>query len=395
MGKKISFGLEMKDGEPPVRDIEALRKNFDIEKAMGYFLSGKLVEWLENRFCDEEAEKVNAIDKGAPTDVIQRQLCEALGVDMSEVKVDEGLDSEIVQRNNEKKDILRQRTSDQSIIAHAAQTAFNPGDLADLWNMDEPTIYLCGDSFKIRSRMTNRTYIGVLGTPKIEIDVNSCEELTEKGIKFENVALPEHLREKKAEKTKPCPKCGHENPATAKFCNECGATVDDKVSGALMPVPKVWKIPKTKLKIMFAAEFKKDFDRINEHKDKADAKVDENATFFMQMDEERKSTTNLSDDQKNTALMMICDGKYTEDDLIHLRISEDLSQGWAFTLDSFCILTTKIAEIIPYNLLTIDNGCLIVGETEISKYDILATYEATYIIFGFLNKMKYLFSKEN
>ncbi|MBE6095107.1 MAG: zinc ribbon domain-containing protein [Schwartzia succinivorans] len=325
MGKKISFGLEMKDGEPPVRDIEALRKNFDIEKAMGYFLSGKLVEWLENRFCDEEAEKVNAIDKGAPTDVIQRQLCEALGVDVSKVKMDEALDSEIVQRNNEKKDILRQRTSDQSIIAHAAQTAFNPGDLADLWNMDEPTIYLCGDSFKIRSRMTNRTYIGVLGTPKIEIDVNSCEELTEKGIKFENVALPEHLRKKQAEKTKPCPKCGHENPATAKFCNECGGSFDKANEVSVNRSSEMEFLSKMAASYYLTPKWA----------------VSEGEQSNITID-------NVPDDIKRFALTLICQGKYSEDDLVYVKTSLRRKSGLALTYDSICFWGDYGRKIIKY-----------------------------------------------
>lgn len=393
MAKKIGFGLEMKD-DVRVRDIDALRKNFDIDKAMEHFASGKLVEWLENRFCAEEAEKIKAIDKEMPSDIIQRQLYEVLGVEPPE-KIEDDFDMEIVQRNNEKKDILRQKTSDETIIAHAAQTAFNQGDLADLWNMDESTIYLCGDSFKIRSRMINRTYIGVLGTPKIEIDANSREELTEKGIKFENVELPAHLLEKKAKETKPCPKCGHENPATAKFCNECGASMNNSIAPTAQ---KVWKIPKLKLKTMFVAAFKKDLEYFNKYRDKADAKIDPNATFLIQMDSESKSIDTLSDEQKNTALMMVCNNKYTEDDLIHLRISEDFSQGWAFTLDSFCILTRDIAEIIPYEHLSIQpdeyfNASLVVNETHLSHYQILTTCETRYPLFGFLEKMKNLFSQ--
>ena len=42
MAKKIKFPLEMRDGVQ-VRDIEELREYFDIEKALGYLLDGKLV----------------------------------------------------------------------------------------------------------------------------------------------------------------------------------------------------------------------------------------------------------------------------------------------------------------------------------------------------------------
>ena len=49
MPKKIKFALEMKDGVK-VRTIEDLRDSFDIEKAISYFLDGKLLEWLQDRY---------------------------------------------------------------------------------------------------------------------------------------------------------------------------------------------------------------------------------------------------------------------------------------------------------------------------------------------------------
>ena len=49
----------------------------------------------------------------------------------------------------------------------------------------------CGEEFTVPSDVVQRTYIGILGRPRIQIDVASPDELEEKGIVFEQVDLPE------------------------------------------------------------------------------------------------------------------------------------------------------------------------------------------------------------
>lgn len=185
MARKIKFALEMADGVKVRNDIEELRKNFDLDSVVGHFLSGKLAEWLEDRYYDDEAEKIGALDKEAPN--LHRQLCAILGVAYDS---EEELDVEQLERLNEKKSILRQKTTDANILSHAAQTAFHQEDLADLLDMGEPTIYLCGETFNIPVRVGNKKYVGILGVPKIKINATSQAELDSKGIMFENVHLP-------------------------------------------------------------------------------------------------------------------------------------------------------------------------------------------------------------
>lgn len=49
------------------------------------------------------------------------------------------------------------------------------------------------------------------------------------------------------------------------------------------------------------------------------------------------TTKNLTPTQKKMYLKLVCDGKYTEEDLIFIRVVEDFSSGFAFTKDAFCI----------------------------------------------------------
>ena len=56
----------------------------------------------------------------------------------------------------------------------------------------------------------------------------------------------------------------------------------------------------------------------------------------------------ITENMKAVALNLICHGRYKERDLIHLRISANLTHGWALTKDSFCIGGTIGNHIIKY-----------------------------------------------
>ena len=191
MAKKVKFALEMANGAQVRSNLEDLRKNFDMESVTNYFLSGKLAQWLEDRYYDEEAAKIKDLDKKSPN--FQKQLCAALGVPYDG---EDELDDDQRKRLEEKRDILRKMTNDEKVISRAAQTAFNQEDLADLLDMEESTIYLCGESFNIPIRMTSKKYIGVFEPPRIKINACGIEELSEKKIIFENVILDEALQPK-------------------------------------------------------------------------------------------------------------------------------------------------------------------------------------------------------
>ena len=325
MARKIKFALEMKDGAKVRNSLEELRENFDLEKAIGYFLSGKLTEWLEDRYYEDEAEALDAIDKDAPD--LRARLCEALGVECAD---DADLDVGALERLNEKKAVLRQKTSDESIIANSDKTALTQEDLADLLDMDEPVIYLCGDSFNIPARVKNKKYVGILGTPTISIKASSQEEVDAKGIVFENVQLPWGKKE---------------------VINDEAPTVQ---STSTAPDNKTWRIPKAQLKSLFISTFKDTFAEYTNFDIDGDyigtSQVDSSATFLM------GKSTDLTEDQKLMALTMICGGKYTEDDLIFMQLEENMSSGWAFTRESFCIVAEgNIADIIPYESLAFED----------------------------------------
>ena len=178
MAKK-TFSLELNGVE--VKTLEDLQNNFELEKIVAYFKSGELLDWLNDRFYDDEAEKIENI---SPDDKnLSQKICAALNVECDE-------DLEFTQRIREKKKILEEKTDDQNIIDNATTTALNQDDLANLLHMDYKTIFLCGENFTVPIRVSDKKYIGVLSTPKIKIKANSQADLDAKNISFENCILP-------------------------------------------------------------------------------------------------------------------------------------------------------------------------------------------------------------
>ena len=185
MAKKIRYALKMNNVD--VRSLESLKDNFDLEKVTAYFLNGKLLEWLEDRYYEDEAEKIRNLDKNA--DNFAQKLCKVFGVEYH----NEELDLKATAMLDENLAKLKQLTDDNEILSHAAQVAFSQEDLAYLLDEDATTIYLCGEKFSIPASFENRKYIGILGKPTIKISIKTFGELEANGIAFENVNLPKNL----------------------------------------------------------------------------------------------------------------------------------------------------------------------------------------------------------
>ena len=212
------------------------------------------------------------------------RICAALDVECDD-------DLEFMQRVREKKSLLAEMTDDESIIDNAAATALNQEDLATLIQMDYKTIYLCGENFNVPIRVAGVKYIGVLSTPKIKIRAQSQDDLDAAGIAFENVQLP-------WQKSLPI----DELKALAEKIFQ---------TGGKFPIVK----------------------RVNENRDLL-VKV----STFDQLDKTEKSV----------ALRMVCQGKYSEQQIAFMQLTDDLSSGFTLKIDSFCTGGVVGANIIPY-----------------------------------------------
>ena len=195
---------------------------------------------------------------------------------------------EFMQRVHVKKSILSDKTDDETIIDNAVSTALNQEDLAELIQMDYKTIFLCGELFNVPIRVPGMKYIGILGTPKIKIRAKTQEEVDAKQISFENVQLP-------WQKAAPI----EELKALAEKIFQ---------TGGKFPIVKDGKQVST----------------------------------FDQLDKTEKSA----------ALRMVCQGKYAEHQIAFMQLTDDLSLGFALTVDSFCVGGEVTNSIIEYKSIT-------------------------------------------
>lgn len=188
MAKKIRFALEMKDGVE-VRTIEELRENFSLEKVMFYFSNGKLVTWLKDRYLDDLAAEVEALE--ADNDSLPEKLCEIFDVEYDKEAME---DLEKAAEINRKKELLKNYTTEDKYFEVVEKIAFDQDELYDLLDEDESTIYLCGEKFSVPISKNGVTYIGV-NKPMVVISSKEIVDFGEKNISFENIVFDEKYQE--------------------------------------------------------------------------------------------------------------------------------------------------------------------------------------------------------
>ena len=229
MAKRVKFPLTMADGTQ-VRTLDELRESFDLVSVLSYYDNGRLGEWLADRYYDDEAEKISALDSSAAD--FKQSLCDILGASYSEHEAVSVELSDIANKN-ERYERLKRFTADDSILAAVDDVAFTQEELDTLmlsrkfwpwashvYDVDnnsslglgppfhssslasilnrplfistivpEPKIldpiYLCGESFEIPEGLRGRyTFIGV-NNPKVEIlDESSMRSSTFHGVEL-------------------------------------------------------------------------------------------------------------------------------------------------------------------------------------------------------------------
>lgn len=151
--KKLRFPLKMKNGTE-VRTLEELREHFSLSEVRQYFENGKLVTWLRDRYLEDLAEEVEALD-GEETN---RRLCEIFGVPYEEVS-EERLEE--TTEHGRKLELLRAKCSASEYEEVVDRIAFDQEDLYDLLDAGETEIYLLGESFSVPGAKRGMRYIGI------------------------------------------------------------------------------------------------------------------------------------------------------------------------------------------------------------------------------------------
>ena len=179
--KKERFVLEMADGTK-VRDLDALKEHFDVESVEKYFHDGKLLIWLEDRYYDDEADSVRAINGNDA--YLAAKLCKIFDVETPED----------IERRIERLNRLKNYTNDEKILVNVDKVAFDQEDLADLLDEGIDEIYLCNNKFSIPLRVKNKVYIGV-GKSIAGIRSDKPVDFDALNIGFKNISFnPEYAK---------------------------------------------------------------------------------------------------------------------------------------------------------------------------------------------------------
>ena len=175
MAKKERFALMMEDGAQ-VRNIDDLKAHFDVGSVVRDFSSGKLLTWLEDRYYDDEADAIRAINDN--DNFLGAKLCKIFGMETPEE----------IERRFERLNRLKQFTNDEKILSKVDCVAFDQENLADLLDEGVEEIYLCENRFVIPLRMKNKVYIGV-GKAIAVIRSKEPVDFTKIHIAFKNVTF--------------------------------------------------------------------------------------------------------------------------------------------------------------------------------------------------------------
>lgn len=189
MAKKIKFPLEFSNGVK-VRTLEELQQYADVESILRYYHNGKLKLWLMARDYNEIVQQLNIMDTFNPSDF--SSLCKLLGI--KDFKSNS--DIEKIWIREERINYLKKLTSDETIISNVEYIVFSQKELDELVKRKPDIVYLSANEnqvYIIDKSIKHTKYIGVFGSPKIQIDINKVELLKDFGISFKNVILPKCL----------------------------------------------------------------------------------------------------------------------------------------------------------------------------------------------------------
>lgn len=163
-----------------VRTLEELRANFDAEKLIGHWLSGKLQIWLIDRHYEDRLAKVNGVN--ASNETVLVELCKALDIDIE--KTENQVEVDKIAKQQEKLKIIRQCTDDKNIIENVDDVAMDQTELETLLHRQIKKIYLYGDAFFINDMILRNVSLIGINNPIIKIEADSLIDFDEMNVQF-------------------------------------------------------------------------------------------------------------------------------------------------------------------------------------------------------------------
>ena len=159
MKRHIKFPLFMKN-DVPIRTLEELRDNFDIEGLLVNYANGKLAIWLRDRYYDDLSEEVSKLNQSSKD--FTQKLCELLGIDPKKVLVPKNnVDLNKLSKIYERKKRISQYTSDKTIIENENIVAFDQNEFDSLIEKNAKKVYLIGKEYNLPLIGSDLEIIGV------------------------------------------------------------------------------------------------------------------------------------------------------------------------------------------------------------------------------------------
>lgn len=201
MVKKIKFPLEMANGMQ-VRSLEELQENFNLERIIEYYMNGKLLIWLKDRYYDDKVEQIlqlNSKDKN-----LNEKICGIFGVKEAAAQ---DIDLAKLEERSKRISELKRYTDNEEMIENINIVAFNQKELINLLDKDINLIYLCGNEFIIPLNKEDVTYIGI-NNPIVVINSEIFVDFSKKNIllkgisynkEYENIIQNNDVKEDKVE----------------------------------------------------------------------------------------------------------------------------------------------------------------------------------------------------
>lgn len=190
MARNIKFSLTLKDGYEVEKDIEELRKHFDLERVIHYFQMGGLQRWLRINGYREEAVQMTDLQDD---ETLGKKICVILGVEMPDSVVAE-VDIEEIKEKNARLRRLRQYTTDEKILSLAENAVFSQEELDELIDDGVDEIVLCDASFTIPLQERGMKYYGA-GRAVAVIKSEASVDFAARHIEFYQVSFDEKYQQ--------------------------------------------------------------------------------------------------------------------------------------------------------------------------------------------------------
>ncbi len=171
-----------------MRTLEELKANFEIETVIEYYLDGRLVNWLEQRYYTKEAQLLQNLNENS--DTLPLEISNMFGVDFNQ----SGFNYQEYTKKRAKLEVISKYTSDQVILSNNEYVAESQTELQMLYEKitdHSRTLYLLNTTneiFNISDELSNITYIGI-NNPTVNLIGNHTFDASGKRIVFQNVKL--------------------------------------------------------------------------------------------------------------------------------------------------------------------------------------------------------------